>query len=94
MIETIREPQSTDGPYAADPERELTFGEKAVGLTFNPSQDPAVYSCKSKFAALIDDMDALRKRSTNADIARMASVAITEMQTAQMWAVKAITWRG
>lgn len=25
---------------------------------------------------------------------RMASVAITEAQTAQMWAVKAATWRG
>ena len=45
---------------------EQTFGEKAVGLSFNPSGDDAV--------------------------ARRASVAITEAQTAQMWAVKAITW--
>jgi len=29
----------------------------------------------------------------NAEVKRMASVAITEAQTAQMWAVKAITWK-
>lgn len=84
----------TQGPVAADPDRELTFGERAVGLTFNPSQDPAVYSCKAGFAAVIDQMNDLRNASENADVKRMASVAITEAQTAQMWAVKAITWRG
>jgi len=25
---------------------------------------------------------------------RLCSIAITEAQTAQMWAVKAVTWRG
>lgn len=80
-------------PIAANPDRPLTFGEKAVGLTFNPSQDPAVYSCKSAFAACIDQMDALRNSTDNADVKRMASIAITEAQTAQMWAVKALTWR-
>ncbi len=83
----------SSGPVAANPDRELTFGEKAVGLTFNPSQDPAVYSCKSEFAAVIDRMNDLRNKSDNADVKRMASVAITEAQTAQMWAVKALTWR-
>jgi hypothetical protein len=39
-------------------------------------------------------MNALRNSSDNPDVKRMASVAITEAQTAQMWAVKAITWRG
>lgn len=81
------------GPIAANPERPLTFGERAVGLTFNPSQDPAVYSCKSAFAAAIDQMHALREASTDPEVKRMASIAITEAQTAQMWAVKAITWR-
>lgn len=82
------------GVIAANPDRELSFGEKAVGLTFNPSQDPAVYTCKSGFAHVIDQMDRLRATTDNADVKRMASVAITEAQTAQMWAVKAITWRG
>jgi len=78
---------------AAHPERTLTFGEKAVGLTFNPSNSPDVDACKREFAAVIDRMDALRKSSTSAEVGRMASVAITEAQTAQMWVVKAITWR-
>lgn len=86
--------KTADGPFAANPERELTYGERAVGLTFNPSQDPAVYSCKSGFAHVIDQMDALRNSTDNNEVKRMASIAITEAQTAQMWAVKAITWRG
>lgn len=74
--------------------REQTYGEKAVGLTFNPSGDPLVQSFKEKAAAFIDEANALRLRSDDAEVKRMASVAITEAQTAQMWAVKAATWRG
>ena len=88
------ENHGTEGIVAADPDRILTFGEKAVGLTFNPSQDPAVYACKSGFARVIDQMHDLRNSTADAEVRRMASVAITEAQAAQMWAVKAITWRG
>lgn len=85
-----------------DETQELTFGQKAVGLSFNPSANPEVEKCKAGFAALIDQMSDLRTSASavnNTEIARMASVAITEAQTAQMWAVKmwavkAITWRG
>ena len=73
---------------------ELTFGGKAVGLTFNPSGDDAVHRCKAGFAELIDQMDALRKVANGPEQGRLCSVAITEAQTAQMWAVKALTWRG
>lgn len=73
-------------------QRELTFGEKAVGLGFNPSNDDAVAQCKSEFARAIDRMNELRDSTDNVEVKRMASVAITEAQTAQMWAVKAITW--
>ena len=75
-------------------QREMTFGEKAVGLTFNPSNNPEVDFCKRGFAEMIDQMNHLRSTTDNAEVKRMASVAITEAQTAQMWAVKAITWRG
>jgi len=78
----------------SDDARELSFGEKAVGLTFNPSGDDAVASCKAEYAGAIDRMNALRLSSDNPEVKRMASVAITEAQTAQMWAVKALTWRG
>lgn len=70
-----------------------TYGEKAVGRTFNPSGQSHVDDCKRMFAEVIDQMDALRKETNSQEIKRMASIAITEAQTAQMWAVKAITWR-
>jgi hypothetical protein len=72
---------------------ELTFGEKAVGLTFNVGGNPEVTKIKQGFAALIDQMEELHYTSTDGEVLRMASVAITEMQTAQMWAVKALTWQ-
>jgi len=75
-------------------EPQLTYGQKAVGLTFNPSGDDAVAKCKQAFADTIDQMNELRNTSDNPEVKRMASIAITEAQTAQMWAVKAITWRG
>lgn len=74
-------------------QRPMTFGEKAVGLTFNPSGDPTVEAIKRKCADLIDEIHELRTNQPNAEVARMASIAITELQTAQMWAVKAATWK-
>jgi len=70
-----------------------TFGQQAVGISFNPSNDDAVHLCKAEFAAVIDRMNDLRKATDNSEVKRMASVAITEAQTAQMWAVKSITWK-
>lgn len=72
----------------------MSYGEKAVGLSFNPSGDDEVHACKAAFAAEIDRMNELRQTAETPEQARLASVAITEMQTAQMWAVKALTWRG
>lgn len=73
--------------------QELTFGQKAVGISFNPSQDPSVKLLKELFAAAIDAMDLMRGNTTNPKKKRMLSIAITEAQTAQMWAVKAVTWQ-
>lgn len=78
-------------------ERELTFGEKAVGLSFNPSQMSDVDKLKKLYAEIIDHMNDFRKgyisRGDNPEVVRLCSIAITEAQTAQMWAVKAVTWR-
>ena len=71
----------------------LTFGQKAVGLTFNPSGDPTVNKVKQTCADAIDQMNDLRSETTSQEKKRLASVAITELQGAQMWAVKALTWR-
>ena len=70
-----------------------TYGQKAVGLSFNPSGDDAVSTCKQGFATLIDQMNDLRSNSFSPEQKRLASIAITEAQTAQMWAVKALTWK-
>ena len=75
-------------------QRDMTFGEKAVGLSFNPSGDKAVNECKVGFAEELDRMNNLRNHSdTSPEQKRLAAIAITELQGAQMWAVKALTWR-
>lgn len=74
-------------------EQELTFGQKAVGVSFNPSQNQSVANIKQKFADLIDDLDGLRNDpNMNQGVKRHASIAITDLETAQMRAVKALTW--
>lgn len=73
---------------------DLTFGQKAVGLSFNPSGDDAVAKYKQTIADAIDQMYNLRAALTGrGEQARLCSIAITEAQGAQMWAVKALTWR-
>ncbi len=70
----------------------LSYGQKAVGLTFNPSGDKNVQKVKELYAQIIDLMVPY-KSSGFSEGSRLASVSITEAQTAQMWAVKAITWK-
>jgi hypothetical protein len=70
----------------------LTFGQRAVGYTFNPSNSPQVDEIKQEFAIVIDTLNDLRDTAPSSEVARMLSIAITEAQTAQMWAVKAVTW--
>jgi len=71
----------------------MTYGEKAVGLTFNPSNDPAVYEVKKTFAAIVELLNLERANSASGEAKRLYSIAITEAQGAQMWAVKALTWK-
>jgi hypothetical protein len=73
-------------------QREMTFGEKAVGLTFNPSNDPRVDFVKKTYASIIDNLNIERELAGPGEKGRLLSIAITEAQTAQMWAVKGITY--
>ena len=75
----------------ADVTPEVTFGEQAVNLKFNPSGDPEVYKCKKYFASLIDQQHRLRETLDDSDVKHRATQAINALETAQMWAVKAIT---
>jgi hypothetical protein len=72
--------------------KEQTFGEKAVGLSFNPSGASSVDVLKERFAEIIDRLNDFRAAGSP-EQKRLASIAITEAQGAQMWAVKAVTWK-
>ena len=84
-------PGETKPPAGAN---NLTFGQKAVGVTFNPSNDPDVDELKRRFALIIDQCHMKRQSlMAGSDAHRLWSIAITEAQGAQMWAVKAATWK-
>lgn len=74
----------------------LSFGGKAVGLSFNPGCSESVRRIKESCAEAIDVLNDLRetcKKTGDNESARMYSIAITEIQTGQMWGVKAATWQ-
>ncbi|MGX2948583.1 Acb2/Tad1 domain-containing protein [Frederiksenia canicola] len=73
--------------------KQSTYGQKAVGLSFNPSSNDEITKCKQIFADAIDQLNDLRNATTSPEVKRMCSVAITDAQSAQMWAVKALTWK-
>jgi len=71
----------------------LTYGEKSVGFNFNPNNDPAVDEVKMLYAKIIDICHEQREKAGPGEKSRLFSVAITEAQTAQMWAVKGLTYK-
>lgn len=81
----------SDKQAISDDDRELTFGEKAVGLTFNPSGDEKVTKLKKLYAEIINILHEDRGKHRD-ERARHASVAITDAETGQMRAVKAVTF--
>lgn len=82
---------------APETPRELTFGEKAVGLKFNPGGSDKVNILKERYASLIDFhneaiADEQNEEYPDGEVIRLHRVAITELQGTQMWSVKAATW--
>lgn len=72
----------------------LTFGEKAVGLTFNPSGDEKVLKVKQLYAEIIDLLTDGDLNNWASDLSgRIKGRAINDAMGAQMWAVKALTWK-
>ncbi len=76
-----------------DEQEELTFGEKAVGLTFNPSNDPKIQHIKEMYAEIIDELNYIEPQPGDSFVASMINQAIISAQTAQMWTVKMLTWK-
>lgn len=76
-------------------DRQMTAGEIAVGLTFNPSGDESVNKLKQLFAEAFDIVE----KSVPADDGtiptarkrKIRDAALHEIVTAQMWAVKVVT---
>jgi hypothetical protein len=77
----------------SEEQRELSYGEKACGVSFNPDGSMEVAVIKQLYAGLVDALHKRRAEATDNEVKRMLSLAITDTQTAQMWAVKAITWK-
>lgn len=76
-------------------ERNLTFWEQAVGLTFNPWGLESVNRVKKLFAELIDIANDSNKDSDRDSYmkATLRGMAIRSCIAAQMAVVKLITWK-
>ncbi len=72
---------------------ELTYGEKLVGITFNPEGKTEVNNIKRISAVLIDELHAQRSLEGNGERAAQYTIAIRKIQEGQMWGVKAATWQ-
>jgi len=77
------------------PQREMTFGEKLVGLNFNPSGDDNVSKAKRLCASLADLMQNEVMGNKTAEISQLQHQlyqhTIGEILNAQMNVVKVLT---
>lgn len=74
--------------------RELSFGEKLVGLKFNPSADDKVSNAKALFAAaadLLNEHAIENNMGGNPFQNRLFDHAVGELLNAQMNVVKVLT---
>lgn len=80
-------------------ERQLTYGEKYVGITFNPSNNQEVDRIKTISADFINEIElqkvarATMNGSVDEDVLELYKQAKIKMLEAQMLAVKAATWK-
>lgn len=70
-----------------------TLGQKLVGVSFNPSGNIIVDAVKQNAADAIDLIQDSMKKSTSEEALMIHNEAIRRIMDAQMWAVKAITWK-
>lgn len=68
----------------------MTLGEYRVGLTFNPSGDERVTKIKRAAADLIDYLEEQKTPGFGEQI-RLCALAQTDVETAAMHGVKAVT---
>lgn len=63
------------------------------GFEYTAENDPVVEHLRQLFAKVVQEMEELRRLSGAGELQRACSVAITQAETAEMWAVRAATWR-
>jgi len=72
--------------------REMTFGEKLVGLTFNPSGDPKVQRIKELAAEMADLLEEVNRTQESSYLGNtFYGGAIRRILDAQMYSVKFLT---
>lgn len=72
-------------------ERQLTFGEKSVRASFNPSKFPKVDKIKQLAAALIDELD-MQRSTVSGEKAALYTLGIRAAEVASMRGVSAATY--
>lgn len=68
----------------------MTLGEKRCHIGFNPSSDDKIGTFKRMMADAIDYCNFEMINSEDPEAKRCFSIAMTELETAQMYAVKGI----
>lgn len=90
-------PESITGTPEPSNARPLSHGEKAVGITFNPSNNVKVETIKRLSAqlldAIFDQRAGLPNEERHPETWDMYMEAVRRIQEGQMWAVKAATWQ-
>lgn len=73
----------------------LSFGQKAMGITFNPGGKEEVNNIKSLCADVADELNNQRSAAIlekNGEKIAQFTLAVRAIQDGQMWGVKATTW--
>lgn len=90
------EPNTTENKRQLTPEenamstRPMTLGEQRCHIDFNPSSDDKIGTFKRMMANAIDYCQTELIESSDPEAKRCFSIAMTELETAQMYAVKGI----
>lgn len=71
---------------------ELTVGQMLCGVNFNPTQDPLIADIKQRYADIADLLIKQVEESESGGKDHMLHLACDQLITAQMWAIKAVTW--
>lgn len=94
--DVLEDKKNQEGPI----ERPATFGEKAVGITFNPSGNDEVYEAKFLAAKQIDLLEKVHSDKTDGGNAMSSwtrnvfrTAAFNAICSAQMALVKYLTWK-